>query len=42
MKIQFIRQIFNIFQAQGHKDNLVLLNKKLLKLSKLHEPKIEK
>lgn len=42
MKIKFIREVFLIFKAMGHKDNLVLLNKKMLKLSKTHDPKSEK
>ena len=42
MKVQFIRHMFDVFLALGHKDNLVLLNRKLLKLIKTNEPKPEK
>ncbi len=39
MKVKFIREVFNIFVAQGNQENLVLLSKKLLKLSKVNEIK---
>lgn len=42
MKVKFIREVFNIFVAQGNQENLVLLSKKLLKLSKVNEIKNEK
>lgn len=34
MKIKFIQHLFKIYEAQGNKENLVILNRKLLKLSK--------
>jgi predicted thioredoxin/glutaredoxin len=42
LKIQFIREVFNIYKAQGNKENLILLTRKLLKLSKINEPKSDK
>jgi hypothetical protein len=34
MKIRFIQHIFDIYTEQGNKEGLVILNRKLLKLSK--------
>ena len=42
MRINFIRYVFDVFLAQGNKDGLMQLNKKLLKLVKASEPKVEK
>jgi hypothetical protein len=42
MKIEFIRHLFDIYNFQKNKEAYVILNKKLLKLSKLGEPKVEK
>ena len=35
MRIKFIRHVTNIFMAQGNKENLVVLARKMLKLNKM-------
>lgn len=42
MRLQFIREVFNVFKAQGNKESFVMLNRKLLKVSRGNEPKVEK
>lgn len=39
MKIRFLQHIFAIYTEQGNKEGLVILNRKLLKLSRGNELK---